>query len=254
MTSKPASEGVAFIADIAQRLVLTSQRQQQSILDAGALVADALRSKGIPYIYDSGHMVSHELIMRTGGLVAWTALELAPTRTPDNDWLSRRTQRSPDDTSARRVRWIDACVDAAGVAAGDVLILVSVSGTSATIVDLSDVARSRGAKVVAVTAVDFSAELAPQHASGRRLLDCADVVLDLGVPYGDAAFAIPGLDRPVGAVSGIVGATLVWAVSVEAVALLVADGLIPSVYTSINLPNGSEAVATVQARYAEEGL
>ncbi len=60
-------------------------------------------------------------------------------------------------------------------------------------------ARRRGLKVVAVTSVEQSRAGRPPLTRPRRLLDHADIVLDLCTPVGDALVAIDGLDTPVGA-------------------------------------------------------
>ena len=46
----------------------------EPIEDAANLCADALAAGGAVHIFDSGHLVSHELINRAGGLVAFSRL------------------------------------------------------------------------------------------------------------------------------------------------------------------------------------
>ena len=46
----------------------------EPIQKAAKLCADALACGGVIHIYDSGHLVSHELINRAGGLVAFSRL------------------------------------------------------------------------------------------------------------------------------------------------------------------------------------
>ena len=67
---------------------------------------------------------------------------------------------------------------------------------------------------------------------GTRLLDHADVVLDLCTPPGDALVAIDGLDTPVGPGSTLAAVALVNEIKVRTAELLVERGAMPPVLTS----------------------
>jgi uncharacterized phosphosugar-binding protein len=77
------------------------------------------------------------------------------------------------------------------------------------------------------------------HSSGTRLLDHADVVIDIGTPAGDALVQVPGLDTPVGPGSTLANATVVNEIKVRVARLLVGRGITPAVLTSSTLV-GSE--------------
>jgi uncharacterized phosphosugar-binding protein len=80
----------------------------------------------------------------------------------------------------------------------DAMIVFSASGLTAVPIEMAMGARRRGLAVVAVTSVAQSLAGEPTHSSRSRLLDHADVVLDLGTPAGDAMTWIDGLETPVG--------------------------------------------------------
>ena len=88
------------------------------------------------------------------------------------------------------------------------MIVFSASGRSAVPIEMAIGARARGLKVIAVTSVEQRAG-PPQHATGTRLLDHADVVLDLCTPPADAMVDIEGLDVPVGPGSTIANVAFV---------------------------------------------
>src|SRR4051794_39769475 len=67
----------------------------------------------------------------------------------------------------------------------DVMIVFSASGLTAVPIEMAMGARERGLPVVAVTSVAQSEAGEPTHPTGTRLLDHADVVLDLCTPAGD---------------------------------------------------------------------
>lgn len=242
-----------YFADAGARLADLARTQSAAIDATATLGADALLDRRPIHIFDTGHLISHEFIDRTGGLAAYTALSFGATRTGANEWVeAERSQVDPSGgTSARLlVEWL---FEQGTILPGDLLILSSVSGTNQLVVELATQARAQGVSVVAVTGAEFSGELTSSHSSGKRLFEVADVVLDNGVPYGDAALTIDGLDTPVAAWSGLAGAALMWAVTAGIVEKCLAIGTVPSIYTSYNLPGGGQKYLATRAHYRETG-
>jgi uncharacterized phosphosugar-binding protein len=242
-----------YFADAAARLA-DLERTQGGAIDAVATLGAAAIADSRPiHIFDTGHLISHEFIARTGGLAAYTALGFGASVDAGNEWIGAERGRL-DATGERSaqllVEWL---FEQGTILAGDLLVLSSVSGTNLLVVELAIQARARGVQVVAVTGSAFSAELASSHSSGKRLFEVADVVLDNCVPYGDAALAIDGLGTPVAAWSGLAGAALMWAVTVGIIDKCVTAGVVPSIYTSYNLPGGGATYAATRAHYRETG-
>jgi uncharacterized phosphosugar-binding protein len=126
------------------------------------------------------------------------------------------------------------------VAAGDVVLVVSNSGLNAVPVEFAAGARARGATVVALTSLAHSASQQPRTASGRRLADEADIVIDnCGVP-GDAIVEIPGSTASVGSTSTVIGAFVVEAIVSEAAALFAEAGIEPPILRSNNVAGAAE--------------
>ena len=78
----------------------------------------------------------------------------------------------------------------------DVMIVFSAGGTTAVPVEIAAGARRRGLRVIAVTSVEQSMHSDPEPTSGKRLLDEADLVIDLCTPAADALVTLDGLDTP----------------------------------------------------------
>ena len=242
-----------YFADVAARLVDLARTQSAAIDAVAAFGATAIAKSRPIHIFDTGHLISHEFIARTCGLAAYTALGFAASVEVGNEWIA--AQRGPLDPTGERsaqllVEWL---FEQGTVLPGDLLVLSSVSGTNLLVVELAIAARARGVQVVAVTGAAFSAELTSSHSSGKRLFEVADVVLDNGVPYGDAALAVDGLDAAVAAWSGLAGAALMWAVTVGIIEKSLAAGVTPSVFTSYNLPGGAATYAATRTHYRETG-
>ena len=113
--------------------------------------------------------------------------------------------------------------------------------------------RDRGLRTIAVTSVAYSSALAARHPSGLRLAEVADIVIDNGAPYGDATLALDGVEHPCCPFSGVGAVTALWAVVARTIELLAAEDLPPTVFASINLPDGPELLETARARYRELG-
>jgi uncharacterized phosphosugar-binding protein len=131
----------------------------------------------------------------------------------------------------------------------DCLIVISNSGRNASPIEMAMIGRERGLKVIAVTAADFSRSVSSRHSSGKRLLDVADVVLDTCGAAGDAAVSLDGLQTDVGPTSTVVGATLLNAVMVEAIAELIRRGVEPPVLVSQNVDGSADHNAKLRAQY-----
>jgi uncharacterized phosphosugar-binding protein len=71
----------------------------------------------------------------------------------------------------------------------------------------------------------------PEPAAGRRLLEEADLVLDLCSPVHDATVVIVGLESPVGPLSTVGAVAIVNAIKSRTAELLVALGAMPPVIT-----------------------
>lgn len=242
-----------YFSDVHARLTDLEQTQRAAIDEAATLGAAAIRDSRPIHIYDTGHLISHEFIARTGGLAAYTALTFGASVSRENEWVS--AQRHPLDPSGGQsarllVEWL---FEQGTIQPKDPLILSSVSGTNALLVELAQQARERGVPVIAVTGVSFSRELVSKHASGKRLFELADVVLDNRVPYGDSALTIEGLNMPAIAWSGLAGAALMWAVTAGIIEQCIAAHTVPTIYTSYNLPGGEETYRTSRETYRTTG-
>lgn len=135
----------------------------------------------------------------------------------------------------------------------DVMIVFSASGLTAVPIEIAQLARAQGLQVVAVTSVRQSSAGTPSHSSGTRLVDHADIVLDLGTPPGDAMVHIDGLATPVGPGSSLAAIALVNEIKVQTAQLLVARSAMPPVLTSPSVVGAEESAQLFDAAYAEHG-
>ena len=102
-----------------------------------------------------------------------------------------------------------------------------------------------------MTSVAQSMAGEPTHSSGTRLLDHADIVLDLCTPAADAMVQIEGLETPVGPGSTIAAVALVNEIKVRTAELLVQRGAMLPVLTSTSVVDRETSDRLFDDAYAE---
>jgi uncharacterized phosphosugar-binding protein len=130
----------------------------------------------------------------------------------------------------------------------DAMMVFSASGLNTVSVEMAQGARKRGLSVIAVTSV-AAAAAGPEP--GTRLIDHADVVIDLCTPPADALCAIDGLDTPVGPGSTLAAVSIGNAIKVRTAELLVARGQMPPVITSGRVVGPERSRALFEGAYRE---
>ena len=229
------------------------EREAQAEVAAAAdLTAERLAAGGRLHHFDTGH-TAREPVRRAGGLVALHAIEvdvrlehpLPPGREPKG---LRSSYFLESEELGRLV------AEKSHLAPGDVLWLVSNSGREAFPLALALGAKQKGCAVVAVTCVAFSKAAEARHPSGKRLFEVADRVIDTRGPVGDAVVEAPGTGTPICPLSGLLNVAAVWALTAATVEALQARGVTPSVYRSVNLPDGFAWNDAAEARYRDRGI
>ncbi|CAO0833314.1 SIS domain-containing protein OS=Streptomyces microflavus OX=1919 GN=G3I39_13630 PE=4 SV=1 [Streptomyces microflavus] len=89
-----------------------------------------------------------------------------------------------------------AVLDSSPAAAGDVLVIISLSGRNALPVEMAQNARALGLKVIGVTSVAYAENTRSRHTSGGFLRDHCDIVLDSKIAIGDAELTAPASRPP----------------------------------------------------------
>lgn len=133
----------------------------------------------------------------------------------------------------------------------DAALVVSSSGANVVPIEMAELFRERGLKVVALVSRRHSEASTSQHPSGRKLADCADLVLDTGAPVGDAMVRVPGLETPVAPGSTVGGCLVVNALKAEIAARLTAAGAPPRVLTAGNVVGAERARELFESAYDE---
>lgn len=222
--------------------------QSKNISAAANAITDCLSHGGQVHIYDSGHIINSELINRAGGFAFLKRFNY--TFSVD---FNKRKRDSESEIKLDPLAEARVAFAASGVRKGDVFILGSVSGKSKRVIDIALCAKEAGCTLIAVTSAEYSSSLSSDHPSKKRLFELGDIVLDNCAPAGDAMIKVEGIEHKCFPASGLSAAYMLWAVCADTAEKLVAKGISPSVYKSVNFPGGQEEVKRIDDRYAELG-
>ena len=239
----------SFVA--AARVLLDGiEAQSDAIARVSGACADAIAAGGLVHLFGTGHsrIPVEEMFPRYGSYPGFNPIvELSMTF--HTQVVGSNGQRQAMFIE-RTPGLAEAILSNFDLQPTDVLMVFSASGLSAVPIEMALGARARGLTVVAVTSVAQSTAGEPTHEAGR-LLDNADIVLDLCTPAADALVTIEGLETPVAPGSTIAAVALVNEIKAQTAALLVARGAMPPVLTSAAVVGKDESARLFDAAYAE---
>jgi uncharacterized phosphosugar-binding protein len=241
-----------WIAEATALLERVASTQAAAIERASQWCADAIASDGLVHLFGTGHsrIPVEEMFPRYGSYPGFNPMvELS---------MTFHTQ-VVGANGQRQAMFIERTPGLAEVILSnfrfgqmDVMIVFSSGGTTAVPVEIARGARARGLRVIAVTSVEGSMAVEPDAATGgSRLLDEADLVIDLCTPHADALTAIPGLETPVGPGSTISAVAIVNSIKVRVAELLVERGAMPPVLTRASVVGEERSRTLFDQAYRE---
>jgi uncharacterized phosphosugar-binding protein len=202
-------------------------------------VVASVRAGGLTYVFGTGHshLLALELHYRAGGPAFVVPILDESLMLHDGAIASTARERESGAAAAAFARYV--------IRPRDVVIIISNSGVNAAPVEAARIARATGAAVIALTSRAYS----EASARGRPTLAAtADIVIDNGLPPGDALVDLPGTDLKAGPGSTAIGAALLHALFAEAAARLAAEGP-PPIFLSANMPGAAENNRDLVERY-----
>lgn len=196
--------------------------QADAIETASQWCAEAIAADGLVHLFGTGHsrIPIEEMFPRYGSYPGWNPIvELSMTF--HGQVVGANGQRQAMFIE-RTPGLAEVILSNFTFRPSDVMIVFSASGVTAVPVEMARGARTRGLRVIAVTSVVQSMSAEPDPALGGRLLDEADLVIDLCTPAADALSIIDNLETPVGPGSTIAAVAIVNAIKCRVAELLVA--------------------------------
>jgi uncharacterized phosphosugar-binding protein len=222
---------VPWIGEAIDLLARVAASQGDSIETASRWCADAIAAGGLVHLFGTGHsrIPVEEMFPRYGSYPGFNPIvELSMTFHTQVVGANGQRQamfieRTPGLAEVILANFV--------FGRSDVMMVFSAGGSTAVPVEIARGARARGLRVIAVTSVAQSSATPVDAAAGGRLLDEADLVIDLCTPEADALVSIDGLDTPVGPGSTLSAVAIVNAIKVRTAELLVERGAMPPVLT-----------------------
>ncbi|GAB2577378.1 SIS domain-containing protein [Streptomyces capparidis] len=217
-----------------------------NVAAAGELIADTVERGGRLFAYGAGHscLPAQDVVYRAGGLALMNLLTVpgaAGVEAP-----------APLGSALERVAGLAATVlDNSPVRAGDLLVVVSLSGRNPLPVELAVSARALGLTVVGVTSLAYPRETASRDRSGTFLKDHCHVVVDSKIAVGDAELTADGVPVRFASASTVVASAVMQAVVACGVAALARRGITPPLLRSGNVEGGHDWNAAVMREHAD---
>lgn len=224
-----------YFSEISRILDDVRTSQREAMERAAEAIADATMAHRNVFTFGCSHagLLSLELFYRTGGLAT-----VNPIRAP-----GMMLEISPITMTSEMERlpgYGEMILRNTPLAAGDVLLIHSVSGRNAVAIEMAQAARSIGATVIVLTNLQTSRAVSSRHASGKKLYDFGDIVLDNCGCVGDSSLQLSGLPVKTAPTSTAIGAVLVNAIAARAIERMLEAGFEPPVFLSANLDGGDE--------------
>jgi len=206
--------------------------QAEMLQQVASAVVDCMEKGGILYVVGSGHshMVGEEFYARAGGLACIRLIAPMELTLGEHPMKSTIVERSADYAHVILTQY--------KITEKDIVMIVSNSGRNAMSVELALELKGRGIPTIAFTSLAHSGESSSRHASGKRLFELCDYVIDnCGCP-GDASMKLSGVPGKMGSTSSIVGMFMAQCLSLLIAQELESRKMEVPVFLSSNLDAG----------------
>ena len=229
----------AYLKALCERLSSLQSDAAEPINAAVNTIVDTANRDGLVYVFGTGHshMLAEEVHYRAGGLAFAVPILAASTMLHEGAVSASSIERTEG--------LVAPILDRYDISDKDVLIVISNSGINAAPLEAAHIGRSIGCRVIAITSLAYSTAAA----KGReRLADVADVVIDNGIPPGDAIVDLPGTNLKSGPASTAIGAAIINAIFAQVAHRLAENGS-PPIYLSANMPGAKESNKALISHY-----
>lgn len=224
-------------------------KQLDNILKAAELCADRIEKGGLVFLFGAGHsrMMCEEMTPRQGCFVGFVAfVELALSN--HANIIGANGLRGPLHLE-KIPGYAEELLKSWKFGPNDALILISTSGIRPLIVEMALGAQERGLPVIGITSVKHASQVTSAHASGKKLMEIADIVLDNQCPRGDCILELEGLEWATGPVSTLTGAMMINMLRCETARLLLERGYRPEMLPSHQLVGDANAEEQLERFY-----
>jgi uncharacterized phosphosugar-binding protein len=234
----------------AQDALLELRRTQIDVIQKAAeLCAERIARGGLVFLFGNGHsrMMCEEMTPRQGCFVGFVALvELALSNhaaiVGANGLRAPLYLENYEGYAEQILRGFHFGPD-------DAFIVISTSGIRPVVVETAMGAQQRGLPVIAIVSRAHCEQAKAAHSSGKKLIDCADIVIDNLCPPGDCVVELDGLEWRTGPISTITGATIINMIRCATAEALLERGVKPVILPSHQFVGNTSAATQLDAFY-----
>ncbi len=222
--------------------------QTENIIKAGAMIAESVANGGNIYLSAICHGIEKDLIYRGGGPIFYK--QFSYNLNIEN--TGRHRDRSDLNIERQTAAAAKYMLQQGNFRPGDVLVVSSVSGRTASVVDLAYEAVQMGIKVIAFTSMEYAVQVDHVHPSGKKMYEIATLTIDNCAPAAEAMLNVDGIEAKFAAASGIASDYIMWSITSVAVEKLMEMGITPGILKSANYPGGNDYNKTIIEPHYEE--
>ena len=172
-----------YAANVDAVLQAIWREERPAIDEAGRMLADSLAADGMLYVFGCGHshMIEEELFYRAGGLGAVCPLFESSIMLHEGAAKSSKIERMSG--------YAQLVIDRYDIGPKDCFLAVSSSGINPFIIEMAQLAREKGAKVVGISAFGYKAKPSRHKDVYKRqmLNSCASGVSVVNIDNGFGA-------------------------------------------------------------------
>lgn len=241
--------GLTYFEQAIDLLHELRRTQAPVIQEAAELCADRIARGGLIFLFGNGHsrMMCEEMTPRQGGYPGFVALvELALSN--HAAIVGSNGLRAPLYLENYE-GYAEQILRSFHFGPHDGLIVISTSGIRPVVVEAAMGAQKRGMAVIAIVSRAHCEAARAAHSSGKKLIDCADLVIDNMCPPGDCVVELEGLEWRTGPVSTITGAMIINMIRCSTAEALLARGIKPVVLPSHQFVGNTSAASQLEAFY-----
>jgi len=230
--------------------LLELKRTQASVIQQAAeLCAERIARGGLVFLFGNGHsrMMCEEMTPRQGCFVGFVALvELALSN--HAAIVGANGLRAPLYLENYE-GYAEQILNGFHFGPDDAFIVISTSGIRPVIVEAAMGAQRRGLPVIAIVSRAHCEHAKAAHSSGKKLIDCADLVIDNQCPPGDCVVELEGIEWRTGPVSTITGAMVINMIRCATAEALLARGVKPVLLPSHQFVGNTGAAMQLETFY-----
>lgn len=184
---------------------------------------ECIEKGGVIHVFGSGHSVGLGIDIkdRLGALVPIHIMEMTDFVTKGG--VSVEEFMDKKNIFERKPGVASKLYELYDIKPQDVFVVISNSGINGIVIDIADLAKKNGHKVVIITSMKHTLAEEPRHPSGKKLYEFGDIVIDNCGPHGDALLETDGVEK-VCSVSSICNNCIAQSLAARTTELLKEDG------------------------------